>query len=492
MKKFTKIVATVSDRRCDVDFIKELFDNGMNVVRMNSAHISLEGFKRIVNNVRAVSPRIAILIDTKGPEIRTTNNAGSDQDENINIAQGQQIKFMGNPTGLTTSECIFLSYPDIAKDIKVGYHILIDDGELDFVVDAIDDDGTIHTTAQNSGQLGARKSVNIPGASIHLPSLTERDITNIGYAIELGIDFIAHSFVRSAADVRAIQQILDAHGSDIKIISKIENQEGIDNFDEILDASYGIMIARGDLGIEVPIEQIPILQKQMIDKCILAHKPVIVATQMLHSMINNPRPTRAEVSDIANAVYQRTDALMLSGETAYGKYPIEAIATMTRVARETELAIANNDSNIIPVIEHDTTSFLARQAVNSNNVLGTRAIITDSYTGRTARYIASYRGSFPTLALCYHSNVVRLLALSYGVWAIHQESTTSSRRYLRDGLSLLLDSGRLTYADHIAYLGGAFGEGHGTSFLEVNTVKSVMENYHTYSLPNLEDVQQNK
>lgn len=489
MKKFTKIVTTVSDKRCDVDFIRDLFVNGMNVVRMNSAHLSLEGFTKIVNNVRQVSERIGILMDTKGPEIRTTNNDFPDHDTPIEINAGDKVDFIGNPDGLSSHSCICLSYREIAGDVHPGDHLLIDDGEIDFVIDSIEG-VAIHATALNSGSLGARKSVNIPGVAIHLPSLTERDKTNIGYAIDLGVDFIAHSFVRSADDVLSIQKILDERNSGIKIISKIENQEGIDNFDEILKVSYGIMIARGDLGIEIPAERIPGIQKSLIAKCISAHKPVIVATQMLHSMINNPRPTRAEVSDIANAVYQHTDALMLSGETAYGRYPVEAVATMTRVARETEHSLADAGPCIAPAIEPDVTSFLARQAVKSNSVLGTRAIITDSYTGRTARYISSYRGMFPTLALCYRENVVRLLSLSYGVWAIHQPRTTSSRQYLRNGLQHLLDSKRLTLDDSIAYLGGGFGEGHGTTFLEINRVCEVMDNYCTYSLPNLEDVKQ--
>ncbi|MDE6317610.1 MAG: pyruvate kinase [Muribaculaceae bacterium] len=489
MKKFTKIVATVSDKRCDVDFINELFVNGMNVVRMNSAHLSLDGFTKIVNNVRSISERIGILMDTKGPEIRTTNNDFPDHDTPIAITAGDKIKFVGNPDLLSSGECIALSYPRIADDVHPGDHMLIDDGELDFVIDRIDSN-VIYTTALNSGHLGARKSVNIPGVAINLPSLTPRDITNIGYAIDLGIDFIAHSFVRSAADVKAIQNILDERGSSIKIISKIENQEGIDNFDEILEASYGIMIARGDLGIEIPAERIPGIQKILINKCIRAHKPVIVATQMLHSMISAPRPTRAEVSDIANAVYQHTDALMLSGETAYGQYPVEAVATMTRVALEAERSMAEVCPSAAPAVENDVTSFLARQAVNSTTVLGTRAIITDSYTGRTARYVASFRGMYPTMALCYRENVVRLLSLSYGVWAIHQPPCASSRMYLRNGLHHLLESRRLTLDDSIAYLGGGFGEGHGTSFLEINKVSEVMNNYTTYSLPNLEDVAQ--
>ena len=256
MKKFTKIVATISDRRCDVEFIRALYENGLNVVRMNSAHLNREGFEKIINNVRAVSPSIGLMIDTKGPEIRTTINI---DDKPIEFRQGDKVAFTGNPAGQTTHDNICLSYPYIANDVFPGSHFL-----------------------------RSSKSVNIPGVQISLPSVTERDKSNILLAIELGVDFIAHSFVRSEKDVQAVQEILDSHNSDIKIISKIENQEGVDNFDSILDASYGIMVARGDLGIEVPAEKIPAIQTEFIQKCILKHKPVIVATQMLHSMIENP------------------------------------------------------------------------------------------------------------------------------------------------------------------------------------------------------------
>lgn len=487
MRKFTKIVATVSDKRCDVEFIKELYANGLNVVRMNSAHLRLDGFRKIVENVRAVSPNIGILMDTKGPEIRTTTNQG---DETIHVGEGMKVTFIGAPDDFSTPERIALSYPDIARDLRVGCHLLIDDGELDFLVDSIEG-GEIHATALNGGDLGSRKSVNIPGVEINLPSLTPRDIINIGYAIDLGVDFIAHSFVRSARDVLDIQAILDARKSPIKIISKIENQQGIDNFDEILKVSYGIMVARGDLGIEIPAEKIPGVQKGMINRCIAAHKPVIVATQMLHSMISNPRPTRAEVSDIANAVYQHTDALMLSGETAYGKYPVEAISTMARVAMEVERSLSRStDDEATPYIENDVTAFLASQAVNSSRMLGTRAILTDSFTGRTARYISSFRGHMPTMAICYCENVIRLLALSYGVFAFYKPNSTSARRYMREALSALIEDGLLTRDERIAYLGGGFGEGRGTTFLEINRVGEVLENFATYNLPNLEDVDQ--
>ncbi|WP_373826802.1 pyruvate kinase, partial [Bacteroides heparinolyticus] len=284
--KQTKIVATISDQRCDVDFIKQLFEAGMNVVRMNTAHLNREGFERLIGNVRAVSNRIAILMDTKGPEVRTTPLAG----EPISFKTGDRVKVVGNPELQTTRECISVSYPNFVQDLNVGGHILIDDGDMEMVVIEKHADYLL-CEMQNDTTLGSRKSVNVPGVRINLPSLTEKDRNNILYAIEKDIDFIAHSFVRNKQDILDIKSILDAHGSDIRIIAKIENQEGVDNIDEILEVADGVMVARGDLGIEVPQERIPGIQRVLIRKCILAKKPVIVATQMLHTMISNPRPT---------------------------------------------------------------------------------------------------------------------------------------------------------------------------------------------------------
>ena len=285
--KQTKIVATISDQRCEVDFIKQLFEAGMNVVRMNTAHLGREGAEKLINNVRTVSNRIAILMDTKGPEVRTTVLA-----EPISFKVGDRVKVVGRPEQETTRECISVSYPDFVRDLNVGGQILIDDGDLELAVIEKCDDYLL-CEVQNEASLGSRKSVNVPGVRINLPSLTEKDRNNILYAIEKDIDFIAHSFVRNKQDVLDIKEILDAHGSDIRIIAKIENQEGVDNIDEILEVADGVMIARGDLGIEVPQERIPGIQRILIRNCILAQKPVIEATQMHHTMINNPRPTRA-------------------------------------------------------------------------------------------------------------------------------------------------------------------------------------------------------
>ncbi len=479
MSKSTKIVATISDKRCDVDFIRELYIEGMNVVRMNSAHLQREGFLKIINNVRTVSKHIALLMDTKGPEVRTTIA----KDDAIEIKAGDIVKVVGNPELESNIECIAVNYPHFVRDLHVGDDILFDDGEIDLKVESKTNEYLL-CKAQNDGTLGSRKSVNVPGVRINLPSLTERDKQNILFAIENDLDFIAHSFVRNKQDLMDIQKILDEHKSPIKIISKIENQEGVDNIDEILEHTYGVMIARGDLGIEVAQEKIPGIQRRLIRKCVKAKKPVIVATQMLHTMIKNPRPTRAEVTDIANAIYYRTDALMLSGETAYGKYPVEAVRTMASIAKEAEKTKMSENDIPIEISTNDLTSFLCNAAVETSTKLGTKAIITDTYSGRTARYLAAYRGASPVLAICYHEQSTRFLALSYGVFPIYQEGKGNTQQYFIEALQDLLAKGWIELDDSVCYLSGSFGEGFGTTFLEVNQVKKIFESRDKYILPN--------
>ncbi len=476
--KQTKIVASISDRRCDVGFIRQLFDAGMNVVRMNTAHAGPEGIKTIIKNTRAVSRHIALLIDTKGPEIRS-----SGCENPILYKKGERVKIRYSEDD-TTHDVINVSYPGFAEDVSIGSDILFDDGALDMKVIAKESDGLI-VDVQNDGELGSHKSVNVPGAHINLPALTEKDKLNILLAIDQDIDFIAHSFVRSKEDVLAVQKILDEHHSPIKIISKIENQEGVDNIDEIIEASYGIMIARGDLGIEVPIECIPGIQRMIIRKCIVAKKPVIVATQMLHTMINNPRPTRAEVTDIANAIYYRTDALMLSGETASGKYPVEAVATMARIAEQAEKdKHPENDIEVPLSADCGVTEFLAKNAIDATEKLNVKGIITDSNTGRTARNLAAFRGPNPVLAICYNERLQRLLALSYGVIPVYQHERISVQDCFVAALRMLRQKGYICLKDKIAYLSGSMGEGGGTTYLEINNVKDVFDKSYMFHLPN--------
>ena len=477
--KQTKIVASVSDRRCSVDFIRQLFDAGMNVVRMNTAHATPDGLREIIRNTRRVSRHIGILIDTKGPEIRTTATPSP-----IDYRVSDVVKIFGRPEMDTEHDIINLTYTDFARDIHVGDDILFDDGALAMRVIGINGPAVI-AQVQNDGRLGSRKSVNVPGVHIDLPALTDRDRANINLAIDEDIDFIAHSFVRSAADVKAVQRLLDERGSDIKIISKIENQEGVDNIDEIIEASYGIMVARGDLGIEVPIERIPGIQRRIIRKCILARKPVIVATQMLHTMIDNPRPTRAEVTDIANAIYYRTDALMLSGETATGRYPVEAVKTMASIAEQAERDKMREHDIDVPLEDGCTTSeFLAHSAIEATERLGVRGIITDSKGGQTARNLAAFRGPNPVLAICLKEKVQRWLALSYGVIAVAQHEQIGQREQFMAALRMLRQKGYLRMNDRVAHLSGSFAEGGGTSFLEINRVSDVFASQESIHVPN--------
>lgn len=478
MKK-TKIVCSISDRRCEVDFLRKLFFAGMNVVRMNTAHATPDGIRTIIRNTREVSPHLALLIDTKGPEVRTTN-----VEHPITYKKGDVVKIFGRPEMDTTHDIVNVSYADFTKCVGKGAHILFDDGLLDMLV--MEQVGPMLVAqVQNDGVLGAHKSVNVPGVHIDLPALTEKDKKNINLAIDEDIDFIAHSFVRSADDVMAVQKMLDERGSDIKIISKIENQEGVDNIDEIIDASYGIMIARGDLGIEVPLEQIPGIQRTIMHKCEQKKKPVIVATQMLHTMINNPRPTRAEVTDIANAIYSRTDALMLSGETASGKYPLEAVQTMAAIAEQAEQDRMNSDDFDIPLSSTcSQREFLAHTAIESTRKLGVAGIIAASESGQTARDIAAFRGPTPVLAICYNNEkTMRWLNLSYGVIPIYQKKHLSSLFLFMAALRMLLQKGYIKNDDKIAYLGGSIGGRGGATFLEINRVSQVFDKSYEFHLP---------
>ncbi len=474
--KQTKIVASVSDLRCDVDFIRSLYEAGANVVRMNTAHADADGLKKIIRNVRAVSPHIGILIDTKGPEVRTTGTSVP-----IHYHAGEKVTIVGDPDHDTDHDTVCMSYPDFAKDVKVGDDVLFDDGELEMKI--IDSNGdSLTAEVMNDGVLGSHKSVNVPGEHIDLPALTEKDRRNILLAIEEDIDFIAHSFVRSKDDLLAVQQILDEHNSDIKIIAKIENAEGVDNIDEILEHCYGIMVARGDLGIEIPAERIPGIQRMIIKKCVFSKKPVIVATQMLHTMIKNPRPTRAEVSDIATAVFNNTDALMLSGETASGAYPIEAVRTMARIAEQAE-ADRMRYSHKVDVDGADTNlrDFLCRAAIETTSKLDSKCILTDSGNGHDARTLAAYRGPNPVVAICKYDKLQRWLALSYGVIATCPPREEIHTMFYKT-LKKLYKEGMVRKEDKVTFLSGHLNIGvadksAGVSMLEVNTVSEVFH-YH--------------
>ena len=461
--KHTKIVATISDQKCDVEFLRELFLAGMNVIRINTAHQTIEGSREVIKNVRKVSDKIGILIDTKGPEIRTTVTR-----DPISLETGELIRVKGDPDMPTIPGLIHVNYDKIVEDLSVKDQILIDDGEIALAVVEKSGDELI-CRALNGGVLRSRKSVNVPGVAINLPALNEKDKLYIKLAIDEDLEFIAHSFVRRKEDVLAIKQILALHQSKVKIIAKIENQQGIDNIDEILDHVYGVMVARGDLGVEIPAEKIPGVQQKLIMACIKRKRPVIIATQMLHSMIEHPRPTRAEITDVANAVYGRTDALMLSGETAFGKYPVESVRTMTRVAMEVEAARPYSDIKISS-IDNEIAAFLANAAVEASRDLNTKAVIVDSQTGRTARYLAAFRNSNTVYAACYSERVVRELSLSYGVRAFYMEPRKQTEAFKRSIVRYLSEIEGIEMDDRIILVGGSYGPRRGASFLEISLV----------------------
>jgi len=464
VRKRTKIVATISDKNCETEFIRQLYEAGMDVVRINSAHLTVDGALRIVNNVREVSDRIAIILDTKGPEIRTTFCSTP-----INIRKGKTIRIIGDPEKESSPEAIYVSLGTFAGDIPLGSKVMIDDGEIE--LKAIKKEGnTLTCKAENDGIIGSRKSVNVPGVKIYLPSLSDKDRAFIRMAAEKDIDFIAHSFVRSRQDALDVQAEIDKYSSGIKIIAKIENQEGVENIADILEVVYGVMVARGDLAIEIPYEKIPSIQRMIISRCIYCRKPVIVATQMLHSMITNPRPTRAEVSDIASAIYSQTDAIMLSGETANGKYPVEAVSTMTKVALEVE----SNKEKFLDTpylnVTGEVSSYLAKVAVETSLRIAAKGIIADTVGGRTIRDMASYRGFNLILAQCYSTRTMRELALSYGVYTSYQEKRKSVDEFINIALRNLVKIHGLKGNDIVVVLAGNFSGGAGFSFIEVGSV----------------------
>ncbi len=470
--KLTKIVATISDRRCDVDFIQSLYDAGMNVARINTAHADFDAVRQMVANIRQVSKTIGIMIDTKGPEIRTTM-AG----DGFDVTEGDFVYFLGDTEKVCEPGIIYVNRIGFENDVPMGKKILIDDGDIAFQTVARDENG-LKCKVLNSGKIKSRKSVNVPGVAIKLPSLTEKDRKFIQLAIEEDLTFIAHSFVRSKQDVLDIQEILDKANSKIKIIAKIENQQGVDNINEILDYAYGIMIARGDLGIEIEAERIPAIQKELNRTAINRLKPVIVATQMLHTMINNPRPTRAEVSDVANAIYDGADAVMLSGETASGQYPVEAVKTMCKIALEVEAIKQKLNENTHPVhVKSEISEFLSKQAVHASVELDARCIIADSFSGTTIRNLAAYRGAKPIYAMCYNENVVRELALSYGVYAHSVRLNRCVDDFIQSSVSFVINKQYAEIDDKVVLLAGSFGKGNSATLIEINYCHNLVKRY---------------
>lgn len=417
--KRTKLVCTLGPATDVAGTIEGLIDRGMNVVRMNFSHGDHEEHAERIAQVKAARKSmkvpIAILLDTKGPEIRTGQ-----------LADGKVYLETYDEVILTTEQIqgdknrISVSYSELPKDVKVGDRILIDDGLIELTIVDIPSDTEILCRIDNGGELGVRKGVNVPNVKINLPGLTEQDEKDLIFGIEQGIDFVAASFVRKPQDVIAIRKILDNHsGSHVQIIAKIENREGVENIDRILAVCDGIMVARGDLGVEIPPEEVPLVQKSIIRKCNLLGKPVITATQMLDSMIRNPRPTRAEVADVANAVFDGTDAVMLSGETAVGTYPLETTQIMADIVQKIESSDAYKRRLVVEHGENTVTNAVSSAVVSIVENLDAKAIIAASASGYTPRMLAKYRPDCRIFGVSDNIRTVRRLALSWGVYCIY-------------------------------------------------------------------------
>lgn len=442
MKK-TKIVCTMGPNTDNREIMKELALNGMDVARFNFSHGDHAEHKHRLEILESVREELGIpiasLLDTKGPEIRTGK-----------LKDGKKVTLKeGDLYTLTTEEIVgdetrgYINYAGLAEDVKPGDRILIDDGLIELHVRKVN--GTdIVCRIENGGELGEKKGVNVPGVRVKLPALTDKDKEDIRFGVDAGFDFVAASFVRNADAIREIREILDEKGSAMQIIAKIENEEGIENIDSIIEASDGIMVARGDMGVEIPAEKVPHIQKMIIRKCNLACKVVITATQMLDSMIRNPRPTRAEVSDVANAVYEGTDAVMLSGETAMGSYPIEAVRMMSQIAEESEKYLdymfyqrrkvsAENLRNI--------SNTVCYSSVATASDLEAPVIVAPSVSGFTTRMLSKWRPKALIAGLSPSMTVVRQMQLYWGVKPFHAKRAESTDALLFASVELLKEKG---------------------------------------------------
>ena len=478
MKK-TKIICTMGPRTMDKIILKELIAGGMNVARFNFSHGSYEEHAERIALVRQVSEQlgipVALVLDTKGPEIRT----GLLKDgKKVSLEQGKEFTLYteereGDETGCS------ITYQQLVYDVRKGDTILIDDGLIGLEVQRVSAD-KIECIIKNGGELGERKGVNVPNVKIHLPGVTQKDREDILFGIEQGVDYIAASFVRNSDCIMDIREILeDNHGRDIGIIAKIENAEGVENIDEILDAADGIMVARGDLGVEIPADQVPHIQKKIIHKCNRKCKPVVTATQMLDSMIRNPRPTRAEAGDVANAIYDGSDAIMLSGETAMGKYPVEAVRMMAKIAETTEahLDYSNLQKLNKKQRKKDISMAVGFASVSTAEILKASCLVVPTMTGYTARMISSLRPKTPIYAISPSEQAVRRMQLYWGVYAMPGETEDSTRHMITNSMKIILRRKLIKKGELAVFTAGdqatnmVSGRGRSTNVMQVVEAK---------------------
>ena len=473
MLKKTKIVCTLGPSSNTPEIIEKMIKAGMNVARFNFSHGSHEEHKQRIDMVRAASQKlgipVALLLDTKGPEIRL----GKFKNGSIMMEAGKDFTLTARD--VEGDETIAsMNYKELPQDVKAGDHILLSDGLVNLEVVSVEGED-IHTKILNSGKMSDRKRVAVPGIAINLPAVSETDAADIEFGCRMNMDWIAASFIQRGKDVLTIRKILEKHDSHMKIISKIECQAAVNNIDDIIKMSDGIMVARGDLGVEVPAEEVPMLQKVLIHKCQAAGKPVITATQMLESMCNNPRPTRAETSDVANAILDGTDAIMLSGETAGGLYPVEAVETMARVATFTESNFTPKSYEDVDAESTTTTESIGKAVVKIAKDLHAAAIIASTERGGTAQMISKFRPACPIVAVSPHEAIVRRLQLNWGVQAVTGKEANDTDAVVDNAIFAALDNDLIKAGDLVVLTAGVpVAKAGSTNMIRVQVVGDVL------------------
>lgn len=468
------MICTIGPKSESKEMLSKLVDAGMNCVRCNFSHGDHAEQKARMDLIREINKEkgthVAVLLDTKGPEIRTHlfENGG------VDLVAGQTVRVAMNEV-LGTAEKFSITYPGLINDVEVGGTILVDDGYVTLTVNELDTaNQEIVCTVQNPAYIKDRRGINVPGAKLNMPFISEKDHADLVFGCEMEVDYVAASFVRRAEDVLAIREIFKQHGNThTQIIAKIENQEGVDNMDSILEVVDGIMVARGDLGVEVPAEDVPLIQKEIIAKCNAAGKIVVTATQMLESMQKNPRPTRAEVSDVANAIFDGSDAIMLSGESAAGQYPLEAVETMARIARRTEQALDHQEliARAIASSTRNVASAMGLAVADTVEDLGAKAVIACTQSGATARAISKYRPSAPVVAATSCEKTAASLALYWGVQPVVVAETSNTDELLETAAKVAEDFAGLE-AGEIAVVTAGLPAGEGnTNLMKIHEVK---------------------
>lgn len=469
----TKIVCTIGPASESEEMLEKLMNAGMNVARLNFSHGSHEEHKARIDTIRKVAKRlnktIGLLLDTKGPEIRTHNM----KDGLIVLEKGKEVIVSMNEVE-GTPEKFSVTYENLINDVNIGSYILLDDGLVELQVKEINKDkGEVKCDILNTGELKNKKGVNLPGVKVNLPGITDKDVDDIRFGIKENVDFIAASFVRRPSDVLDIRQILEEEKAEITIFPKIENQEGIDNIEEILEVSDGLMVARGDMGVEIPPESVPMVQKDLIRKCNKLGKPVITATQMLDSMQRNPRATRAEASDVANAIYDGTDAVMLSGETAAGQYPEEAVKTMRNIAVSAEAAQDYKKllSDRTKLVETSLVNAIGVSVAHTALNLNVKAIVAATESGSTARTISKYRPHSDIIAVTPSEKTARQCAIVWGVNPVVKEGRKTTDALLNNAVATAVETGRVSNGDLIIITAGVpTGEKGTTNMMKIHLV----------------------